>query len=101
MVHFCHWSGTQRFIDLHRGCSFCSTLEEDDYEDSPPHSTFEEAVHDAEHAFEEIVDDTKSVLNNIMADVGLLYCYTFTLRFADLRYLVYFNFLCRINGGYL
>ena len=37
---------------LHRGSSCCSTLEEDDHEDSPSHSTLENIV-------EDVVDDTK------------------------------------------
>ena len=74
-------------------------MDEDD--DQPSHSTLEKTVHDAEHAFEEVIDDTKSVPNDIMADIRLFCCYTFTLWFADFRYLIYHKFLCRINGGYL
>ena len=48
---------------LHWGCTCCSTLDEDDQEDSPPHSTSEEVVGDVEHAFEELVDDSKCTFN--------------------------------------
>ena len=81
MVHFIWRAETQRIVGVHGGSPCCYALDED----SPTHSTFEETVHDAEHAFEEVVDNTKGVLNDVMADIRLIYCYIFTFLLVDLR----------------
>ena len=68
---------------MHWDSPCCCAMDEDD--DPPSHSTLEKTVHDAEHAFEEVVDNTKCVLNDVMADIRIIYCYIFTFLLVDLR----------------